>query len=283
MKTSYLGRWSQFRGWLICISLVLPMLSGCRQEAQVQSEIRQSIERSFAAKQAPGQALVFVDLSDSLSDGERSLIPTLVGRVIEMQPSNTRVFVYLLDGEMENASPLQDILIPDREHATNQNSFDTVNDFEQAKQQLVSAVTDQINLRKGEKTRPFTSCYLNSLSFANGFFESHPAPTQHAVWVGDLIEDCKRDGFAKYNLARYSKSLHPDEVVAGYVSDLTLPVSKLQKASLTAVFVPRPRSDGRNPVPPAVVMQYWAAVAQKLDLGPRAMKFMYPPDIAEKR
>jgi hypothetical protein len=202
-----------------------------------------------AREQAQGAALVFVDLSSSLSASEKMRLAGITAATLKSLSKNTRFAVYAMEGSMGNATPLL--------QGTTPNPFNTTQKFEARKEEsgwvltLQTAIEDLITTRAMQH-RELTSCYIKSTAFVQDYFNATGVKGMRmVVWIGDLIEDCIETRPFDYRPFRLTQ---PNALAA--LQKLP-PKTYLKEADLLAVMIDRAAADPPSEVDAATSTRYW--------------------------
>ena len=241
---------------LLLTALVGTLFTGCTGSVAISPAAGQA--QVSDGSRAPQRTLIVIDLSPSLTTKERLRTPQLVAGVIREQPPGSTITVFLLETNMGNREPLLDVSVPDA--ATTGEVIDGVIWLQRVQRHLQESVEEILKWPMPKQRSVLTSCYLASADFANGYFAKKPVATnRRLIWIGDLIEDCPKNQFARYRLANA-------DAIKG-LQWLQLDHPSLKGVEIQAVMIPRSLDDPESEVPAETIRSYWGELPRHLGLA----------------
>jgi hypothetical protein len=211
---------------------------------------------------ARDQDLIILDLSRSLTDGQRRSIPNLITGFVLKEARNADVTVYPLVADMGHS----ETLVPQLHPPTTGRLVDIVDWQNNVQHQwapaLKASVEGILKLPKKKQDQVYTSCYIASAVFANQYFSGlQNAGKLRLLWVGDLIEDCPLPQFHQYRL--------PNKDSVEKIGKLDPDLKRLSIVEVIGAIVPRDPLAAPSDVPFMTTIDYWRALAPRLGMTPK--------------
>jgi hypothetical protein len=216
-------------------------------------------------------ALIFIDLSPSMSQMPAETFGRVVRGVLAQLPENTAFSIRLLESSSLDGEALLGDTIPEAIRTIDKIRLRELLDRWGAETaRRVDAVRAQKAMPQG------LSCYMKSIDFARRYFEARavhrqreklaPGAGTRMVWVGDMIEDCRdRDG----SFSGLRIGLWRPGGAAAMVKALRHVPQLRPSTDLRGVIIPRTGPAARE-VPGERVLEYWREMLPHLGVTPTA-------------